>query len=55
MRTELAFPQLRLVALTGYGQDSDRQRSVDAGFDGHMVKPINLAAVASTIERLTRA
>jgi PAS domain S-box-containing protein len=53
MRVELAVPNLRLVALTGYGQDSDRQRSADAGFDFHMVKPIDLRAVASTIKRLT--
>jgi CheY-like chemotaxis protein len=53
MRVELAVPSLRLVALTGYGQDSDRQRSAEAGFDFHMVKPINLQAVASTIKRLT--
>ncbi len=53
MREELPTPGLRLVALTGYGQDSDRQRSADAGFDMHMVKPINLQAVASTIKRLT--
>jgi PAS domain S-box-containing protein len=53
MRHELAAPSLRLVALTGYGQDSDRQRSAEAGFDFHMVKPINLQAVASTIKRLT--
>jgi CheY-like chemotaxis protein len=53
MRSELGVPGLRLVALTGYGQDSDRQRSTEAGFDGHMVKPINIQAVASTIKRLT--
>ncbi|MGE5177626.1 MAG: response regulator [Bacteroidota bacterium] len=28
-----------IVALTGYGQEEDRQRSRDAGFDGHQVKP----------------
>jgi PAS domain S-box-containing protein len=28
-----------IVALTGYGQEEDRQRSADAGFDGHQVKP----------------
>ena len=32
----------RLVALTGYGQDEDRQRSRDAGFDFHLVKPVDL-------------
>jgi CheY-like chemotaxis protein len=30
-----------LVALTGYGQDADRARSRDAGFDHHLVKPVN--------------
>jgi CheY-like chemotaxis protein len=30
-----------LVALTGWGQDADRQRSLDAGFDHHLVKPVN--------------
>lgn len=29
-----------LVALTGYGQDEDRQRARDAGFDHHLVKPV---------------
>jgi PAS domain S-box-containing protein len=33
---------LRLVAVTGYGQDSDREQSRDAGFDAHLVKPIDL-------------
>jgi CheY-like chemotaxis protein len=31
----------RLVALTGYGLDADRERSIQAGFDAHLVKPIN--------------
>jgi K+-sensing histidine kinase KdpD len=38
----------RLVALTGYGQPGDRRRSMDAGFDAHLVKPVDL-------ERLLRA
>ena len=36
-------PQLKdmgLMAVTGYGQDSDRQRSREAGFDEHLVKPV---------------
>ena len=32
-----------LVALTGYGQDSDRQTSLQAGFNHHLVKPARLA------------
>ena len=31
-----------LVALTGYGQDEDRRRSREAGFDHHLVKPVDL-------------
>lgn len=37
-------PQLKdvwLIALTGYGLDSDRQRSQEAGFDHHLVKPVD--------------
>jgi signal transduction histidine kinase/ActR/RegA family two-component response regulator len=32
----------RLVALTGYGQDEDRRRALAAGFDQHLVKPIDI-------------
>jgi signal transduction histidine kinase len=39
----------RLVALTGYGQDSDRRRSSDAGFDLHLVKPIQLDDLADVL------
>jgi two-component system CheB/CheR fusion protein len=38
------MPELRgavLVALTGYGDDSDRRRSAEAGFAHHLVKPID--------------
>jgi PAS domain S-box-containing protein len=34
-----------LVALTGWGQDSDRRRSADSGFDEHLVKPIDLDTI----------
>ena len=40
---------MRLVALTGYGQDNDRRRSVDAGFQVHLVKPIDAATVAQVV------
>lgn len=32
---------IRLIALTGYGQTEDRRRVIEAGFDGHLVKPVN--------------
>jgi len=43
---------LLLIAVTGYGRDADRRQTHDAGFDGHMVKPINLAGLAATLQGL---
>jgi CheY-like chemotaxis protein len=36
---------ITLVALTGWGQDEDRDRSREAGFDAHMVKPVDFDAL----------
>jgi CheY-like chemotaxis protein len=41
-RSDPEFSQTVLVALTGYGQPEDRQRSRDAGFDEHLVKPASV-------------
>ena len=38
-----------IVALTGYGRDEDKARARNAGFDHHMTKPIDLAALSSLI------
>ncbi|MFL5357380.1 CHASE domain-containing protein [Archangium sp.] len=45
MRQRLGGECPRLVAITGYGQSSDRQRSREAGFDAHLVKPVELETV----------
>jgi two-component system CheB/CheR fusion protein len=34
-----------LVALTGYGQKADRELALAAGFDEHLVKPVDLATL----------
>ena len=34
-----------LIAITGWGQDGDRQKSTEAGFDAHLVKPAELGAL----------
>ena len=34
---------ITIIALTGWGQDGDRERSREAGCDGHLVKPVSLA------------
>ena len=45
LRRDRPSKDLLLVALTGYGRDEDKQRSLDAGFDSHLVKPVDLAAL----------
>jgi CheY-like chemotaxis protein len=51
----IALPGLdatKLIALTGYGQPSDRQRSLRAGFQEHLIKPVDLKRVQRAIERV---
>ena len=42
---------LHIVAMTGYGRDEDRRRSLDAGFDLHLVKPIEPAELFDLLSR----
>ena len=46
---------LRLVAISGYGQETDREQSVKAGFDLHLVKPVSLDTLLSVIEQQLHA
>jgi CheY-like chemotaxis protein len=41
-----------LVALTGWAQETDRERVRKAGFDVHLVKPVELAALESLLNAL---
>ena len=53
IRERREFDDVRLVALTGWGQAEDRRRSRVAGFDQHLTKPVALAdleALLSTLE-----
>lgn len=49
IRTER--PDILLVAITGYGQTSDVERAHEAGFDHHMVKPVELRAVRELLDQ----
>lgn len=42
--------EIYLVALTGYGQPDDQRRALEAGFDLHLVKPVDLNRLRSTID-----
>lgn len=44
----------RLLALTGYGQSSDRAKSIDAGFEKHLVKPLNLVELHKVLDNQAR-
>jgi signal transduction histidine kinase/CheY-like chemotaxis protein len=41
LRDDPRLTQARLIAVTGYGREADQQRSLEAGFDAHLVKPID--------------
>ncbi|MBA2674204.1 MAG: hybrid sensor histidine kinase/response regulator, partial [Ramlibacter sp.] len=41
-----------LVALTGYGQAADRERALQAGFDRHLVKPVDICELAHYLASL---
>jgi PAS domain S-box-containing protein len=43
LREQQGSGKVRLIAMTGYGQEADRRRSQDAGFDHHLVKPVDPA------------
>ena len=40
---------LTLIAITGYGQDEDRRRALEAGFDAHLIKPADLAVLCEIL------
>jgi len=43
---------VRGIALSGFGLDSDLQRSFDAGFLAHLTKPVNFASLEATIRQV---
>jgi CheY-like chemotaxis protein len=51
-RLKARFPNLPLIALTGYGQIEDARRARAAGFDEHLVKPVDIDRLHATLRRL---
>ncbi len=52
LQTEPEWSNVRFVALTGYGQQSDRDRTDAAGFAAHLVKPVDIETVHEHVMRL---
>jgi PAS domain S-box-containing protein len=44
--------KLMIVAMTGWGQEEDRQRSIEAGFDSHLVKPVDFDLLMKLLDSL---
>jgi CheY-like chemotaxis protein len=42
----------RLIAVTGYGQDSDRKRALSVGFHEHLVKPVGFEVLQALVKKL---
>jgi signal transduction histidine kinase len=54
-RKDETLKHIPIVAQTGWGQESDRAATTDAGFDHHLVKPIGLQELKRTLSLVTRA
>ncbi len=55
IREQPAGKDMMLVAVTGWGQEEDRRRSQGAGFDLHMVKPVDYPALMKLLASLPKA
>lgn len=51
LRDDSRLKGVKLIALTGYGQESDFQRSKEAGFDYHLVKPVDLEKIKELLTK----
>lgn len=54
LRERIDLASAVLVALTGYGGEADRLRSQAAGFDRHMLKPVDFSALSALLSALPR-
>jgi CheY-like chemotaxis protein len=52
IRQQPEFNDIKLIALTGWGQEKDRQRSKESGFDHHLTKPVNFRSLTDLIDSI---
>ncbi|HYM79996.1 MAG TPA: response regulator [Candidatus Limnocylindria bacterium] len=52
LKSDASHPRSYLVAMTGYDREQDRTLALQAGFDAHLAKPIDLASLASLFSSL---
>ena len=51
LRQQTELKKSKLVALSGYGRAEDRRKSWEAGFDTHLVKPVDAKALTNVLGR----
>ncbi|MDQ3364024.1 MAG: response regulator [Myxococcota bacterium] len=51
-RLRIASPGVRMIAITGYGQDRDRVKALDAGFEVHLLKPVGARQILDSVNAL---
>ena len=54
VRQQLSSDDIQLIALTGFVQDSDRECSREAGFDHHLIKPVDLTVLRQLLHDISR-
>lgn len=55
IRHDVGLRDSILIAMTGYGQEEDKRRSLEAGFNAHLVKPVDFGELQALLERCTPA
>ena len=52
LRADPRLADLRVIALTAFAMQGDRERALDAGFNGYITKPVEIAALRQEIKKL---
>jgi DNA-binding response OmpR family regulator len=52
LRSRIPIEQMRIVALSGYGQQADREKASQAGFDDYLVKPVEPTVLSDFLRSL---
>jgi CheY-like chemotaxis protein len=51
IRKQAGGAELLLIALSGWGQEEDKRRAAEAGFDSHLTKPVELARLQRALAK----